>query len=69
MVFIGTIEWIDNLQWTGSIKWKSVDRKALAVKGINEGYKKTLNNFSVYWVNRAGHMVISSLQLNYINNF
>lgn len=53
----GTVLWVDKLRWAGSSKWKNVPRDALAVNGINEGYKKILDNFSVFWVNRAGHMV------------
>ncbi|KAF5275998.1 hypothetical protein FQA39_LY00794 [Lamprigera yunnana] len=53
----GTIFWIDRLRWSGSEAWPSVPRDAISVDEINEGYKKILNNFAVYWANRAGHMV------------
>lgn len=49
--------WVDDLHWTRSKEWKTTPRDALSVNGINEGYKKILGRFSLYWVNRAGHMV------------
>ncbi|KAF5304999.1 hypothetical protein FQR65_LT07790 [Abscondita terminalis] len=53
----GTIVWVDRLRWQGSSSWPNIPRTVISVNDINEGYKKVSGNFSVYWVNRAGHMV------------
>ncbi|KAK4882849.1 hypothetical protein RN001_006168 [Aquatica leii] len=53
----GTMLWVDKLKWSGSSSWPNVPRTAISVDNINEGYKKVLGNFYVYWINRSGHMV------------
>ncbi|KAF2898895.1 hypothetical protein ILUMI_07278 [Ignelater luminosus] len=53
----GTLQCVELLKWSRSHEWKDVPRDALSVNGINEGYQKLLGKFSMYWVNRAGHMV------------
>ncbi|KAF2898896.1 hypothetical protein ILUMI_07279 [Ignelater luminosus] len=53
----GTVVWVDDLHWSQSNEWKTTPRNALSANGINEGYKKIRGPLSLYWVNRAGHMV------------
>lgn len=57
----GTVLWVDRMQWSGSSQWTNAPRYAVAVGGYNEGYLKKVNNLALYWVNRAGHMVICIL--------
>ncbi|XP_046826031.1 retinoid-inducible serine carboxypeptidase-like isoform X2 [Vespa crabro] len=53
----GTILWVDTLKWKNSNYWINSERRSLVFDNIIEGYSKRYNNFGVYWVNRAGHMV------------
>ncbi|KYN23485.1 Retinoid-inducible serine carboxypeptidase [Trachymyrmex cornetzi] len=54
---LGTLHWVEKLKWKDADTWKNSDRKSLVVKSIIEGYFKVQDNFRMYWVNRAGHMV------------
>lgn len=58
MFVLGTVIWVDNLKWASKSQWKTAARNAVVVDGIIEGFVKSVNNLSLYWVNRAGHMVI-----------
>jgi len=53
----GTVQWVDAMSWSGSSQWASATRSTLNVNGWNEGYVKTVKNLSLFWVNRAGHMI------------
>lgn len=53
----GTVLWVDRLKFPQKAQYVSSSRLALGVDGILEGYYKTAGRFSMYWVNRAGHMV------------
>ncbi|KAK9300872.1 hypothetical protein QLX08_006578 [Tetragonisca angustula] len=53
----GTLRWVEKMQWKNANSWHRSARTALVVKGIIEGYVKSYGNFSMYWINRAGHMV------------
>ncbi|XP_060832676.1 retinoid-inducible serine carboxypeptidase-like [Bombus pascuorum] len=53
----GTLRWVEKMQWKDANSWHRADRAPLVVENITEGYVKSYGNFSMYWVNRAGHMV------------
>lgn len=53
----GTINWVDRLRWKGLDGYNAAKRNGVGVDNILEGYQKKYDNFSVYWVNRSGHMV------------
>ncbi|XP_029164024.1 retinoid-inducible serine carboxypeptidase-like [Nylanderia fulva] len=54
----GMTVWVDNLNWKSSDIWKQgMIREPLVVDDILEGYYKRQDNFAIYWVLRAGHMV------------
>ncbi|XP_003484729.1 retinoid-inducible serine carboxypeptidase-like [Bombus impatiens] len=53
----GTLRWVEKMQWKDANSWHRSDRAPLVVENIIEGYVKSYGNFSMYWVNRAGHMV------------
>lgn len=53
----GTVRWVDRLKFPEKTAYVTNPRSALAVDGILEGYFKTAGRFSMFWVNRAGHMV------------
>ncbi|XP_072743969.1 retinoid-inducible serine carboxypeptidase [Anoplolepis gracilipes] len=53
----GTLLWVEKLKWKNADNWKNSLRKPLVSEEIIEGYFKTYDNFAMYWVNRAGHMV------------
>ncbi|XP_075236310.1 retinoid-inducible serine carboxypeptidase-like isoform X2 [Lycorma delicatula] len=53
----GTLNWVERLHWPGAEKWKKADRTSLKVESKQEGFVKTYDKFTFYWINRAGHMV------------
>lgn len=53
----GTVDWVEKLNWKGKDGWLSSTRRPLVKNWIIEGFVKKYNNFALYWVNRAGHMV------------
>ncbi|XP_076677080.1 retinoid-inducible serine carboxypeptidase [Andrena cerasifolii] len=53
----GTLQWVEKMKWKNAAAWLNSSRLPLTSNGIVEGYVKSYSNFSVYWVNRAGHMV------------
>ncbi|XP_011861108.1 PREDICTED: retinoid-inducible serine carboxypeptidase-like [Vollenhovia emeryi] len=53
----GTLLWVEKLKWKNADTWKNSVRSPLVAKDIVEGYFKAHDNFGMYWVNRAGHMV------------
>lgn len=53
----GTLLWVEKLKWKNADTWKNSVRRPLVVEDIVEGYFKAQDNFRMYWVNRAGHMV------------
>ncbi|RZC37320.1 uncharacterized protein BDFB_011030, partial [Asbolus verrucosus] len=55
----GTVKWIDKLKFDGCDQWKETPRNPLVVNNTVEGYYKRSENFAMYWVDRAGHMVPS----------
>ncbi|KAL2743407.1 retinoid-inducible serine carboxypeptidase-like [Vespula maculifrons] len=55
--FICTVLWVETLKWKSSNYWANSNRHSLVSDNIIEGYSKRYNNFGMYWVNRAGHMV------------
>ncbi|XP_055388030.1 retinoid-inducible serine carboxypeptidase-like [Condylostylus longicornis] len=52
----GTVNWIDKMRWNYRNDYLNAPRKAISVNGIIEGYTKEAGNFSMHWINRAGHM-------------
>lgn len=53
----GTINWVDRMSWKDVEGYRNASRNGIGVNGILEGYQKKYGKFSVYWVNRSGHMV------------
>lgn len=53
----GTVNWIEKMRWSYRDEYLSAPRLGISVDRILEGYEKTAGNFSMFWVNRAGHMV------------
>ncbi|XP_075233194.1 retinoid-inducible serine carboxypeptidase-like [Lycorma delicatula] len=53
----GTLNWVQRLQWPGGERWKRVPRIEFRTEFKQEGFVKTYNLFTFYWINRAGHMV------------
>ncbi|XP_076171336.1 retinoid-inducible serine carboxypeptidase isoform X2 [Ptiloglossa arizonensis] len=53
----GTLNWAEKMRWKGAESWLAADRLPLVSDNVIEGYTKSYNNFTMYWVNRAGHMV------------
>ncbi|XP_031367311.1 serine carboxypeptidase-like 51 [Apis dorsata] len=45
------------MNWKNANLWQYSSRYPLVVQEIIEGYEKSYDNFAMYWVNRAGHMV------------
>ncbi|XP_012063378.1 PREDICTED: retinoid-inducible serine carboxypeptidase-like [Atta cephalotes] len=54
---LGTLHWVEKLKWKNADTWKNSNRNSFIFKSIVEGYLKVQDNFRMYWVNRAGHMV------------
>lgn len=53
----GTLRWVEKMKWKDAVAWRKKDRVPLVANNVIEGYRKSYGNFSMYWVNRAGHMV------------
>lgn len=54
----GTLKWVENLKWKHDDAWKNAPRVPFSVDGILEGYVKAYKKFKMFWVFRAGHLVI-----------
>ncbi|KAH8371436.1 hypothetical protein KR093_007495, partial [Drosophila rubida] len=53
----GTVNWINDMQWDNKNGYLKASRNGINVDRVLEGYEKSAGNFSMFWVNRAGHMV------------
>jgi len=53
----GAVNWIADMEWTDKASYEAASRVGITVDRVLEGYEKTYGNFSMFWVNRAGHMV------------
>lgn len=53
----GAVNWIANMEWNDKNSYLQNPRVGINVDRVLEGYEKTAGNFSMFWVNRAGHMV------------
>ncbi|XP_023305748.2 retinoid-inducible serine carboxypeptidase-like [Lucilia cuprina] len=53
----GTVNWIEKMQWSYRDAYIKAPRLGISVDRILEGYEKSAGNFTMFWVNRAGHMV------------
>lgn len=53
----GTVNWVDNMNWSGKAGYLAAPRNGLGVNGVMEGYLKKFEKFHMYWINRSGHMV------------
>ncbi|EFN79693.1 Retinoid-inducible serine carboxypeptidase [Harpegnathos saltator] len=54
----GTLQWVERLKWRNANTWKnSIRYPLIGHDKVIEGYVKAHDNFRVYWINRAGHMV------------
>lgn len=53
----GTVEWIEKIHWPSKLQYQKSLRTGYAVDGIIEGFVQQKGKFTMYWVNRGGHMV------------
>ncbi|XP_005186526.1 retinoid-inducible serine carboxypeptidase-like [Musca domestica] len=53
----GAVKWIEKLQWNDREEYFDAPRTAILIEDNVEGYEKSGGNFSMFWVNRAGHMI------------
>jgi len=53
----GAVNWIEAMEWSAKPSYQVSPRVGITVDRVLEGYEKTYGNFSMFWVNRAGHMV------------
>ncbi|XP_061386385.1 retinoid-inducible serine carboxypeptidase-like [Musca vetustissima] len=53
----GAVNWIEKLQWSYRKEYVSAPRNSIRIDNNIEGYEKSGGNFTMYWVNRAGHMI------------
>ncbi|XP_062133659.1 retinoid-inducible serine carboxypeptidase [Drosophila sulfurigaster albostrigata] len=53
----GTVNFIADMQWINRTEYLATPRVGINVDGVLEGYEKTAGNFSMFWINRSGHMV------------
>ncbi|XP_017059155.1 retinoid-inducible serine carboxypeptidase-like isoform X2 [Drosophila ficusphila] len=52
----GTVNWIAKLDWSRRDEYLAAPRNAITVDRILEGYQKSGGNFTMFWINRSGHM-------------
>ena len=57
MLFSGTADWLENLNWIGAPLWRNVSQEAMQINMFTEGYVKKVKNLVFYTVLRAGHSV------------
>ncbi|XP_005186530.1 retinoid-inducible serine carboxypeptidase [Musca domestica] len=64
----GTINWIEKLRWLHRDEYVRAPRLPIRIDGNIEGYEKSGGNFTLFWVNRAGHVVPvdNPMAMNYI---
>ncbi|XP_037959932.1 retinoid-inducible serine carboxypeptidase-like [Teleopsis dalmanni] len=53
----GTVNWINKMKWSYKSSYEAAPRVGISVDRILEGYEKNAGNFTMFWINRAGHMV------------
>ncbi|XP_072745128.1 retinoid-inducible serine carboxypeptidase-like [Anoplolepis gracilipes] len=52
------VSWFNHVHWADMDHWKNSTRYPIAPnRGVIEGFWKSYNKFTMYWVIRAGHMV------------
>lgn len=54
---VGTEAWVNNLKWPGLQQWNSTQWQPVLVSNQRTGFYKTFQNFSFFWILKAGHMV------------
>lgn len=54
---IGTISWMDKLNFKDAERWKNSISYGLVEGAIYEGIQRDAGNLSFFWVFRSGHMV------------
>ncbi|KAH8302961.1 hypothetical protein KR044_012478, partial [Drosophila immigrans] len=52
----GTVNWIEGMRWNNRDAYLAASRVGINVDRVLEGYEKTAGNFSMFWINRSGHM-------------
>lgn len=52
----GTMQWVNRMNWHGSKEYLATPRLGIGVNNILEGYSRRFGNFSMFWINKAGHM-------------
>ncbi|EDW69442.1 retinoid-inducible serine carboxypeptidase [Drosophila virilis] len=52
----GTVNWIDKMNWSRRQEYLAAPRVAISVDRVLEGYEKSGGNFTMFWINRSGHM-------------
>ncbi|XP_067624265.1 retinoid-inducible serine carboxypeptidase-like [Eurosta solidaginis] len=53
----GTVNWVNKMQWSYKSEYTAAPRIAINVNRVLEGYERSAGNFTMLWINRAGHMV------------
>lgn len=54
---LGTVNGIEKMNWSYKTEYMNAPRNTISVNGVLEGYEKTSRKFTMFWINRAGHMV------------
>lgn len=55
---IGTMKWIENLQWMGIKSFNNATRSPVGIPGDDTAaFVKSFKNLAVYWILKSGHMV------------
>ncbi|XP_075153122.1 retinoid-inducible serine carboxypeptidase-like [Haematobia irritans] len=53
----GTVNWIEKMRWSYRDEYLNAPRLGISVDRVLEGYEKSARKFTMFWINRAGHMV------------
>lgn len=48
----GTVEWVNNMKWYGRESYLKAPRQALSIDYFLEGYKRSYDRFTMYWVSK-----------------
>ncbi|XP_073826835.1 retinoid-inducible serine carboxypeptidase-like [Musca autumnalis] len=66
----GTVNWIDKLEWIYRQEYAEAPRIGIRIDNNLELYEKSGGNLTMFWVNRAGHMIPADnpIAMSYILN-
>lgn len=63
----GTVEWVNNMEWYGREGYMKAPRQALSANNYLEGYKRSYDRFTMYWVSNSENLLTIRCYFNLYN--